>query len=84
MTSEFNPNTPAPMTLKTLQKICDQLNKKSAVMAKTLTDAVGAKGSQRRILQTDSNRLDTASTEKGQGQHLTATRFPRGGTQASH
>ena len=44
MTSEFNPNTPAPMTLRTIQRIYDQLNKKAPVMAKTLTDAVAARG----------------------------------------
>ncbi len=44
MTAEFNPNTPAPITLKTIQRIHDQLNKKVAVSAKSLTDAVAAKG----------------------------------------
>ena len=43
MTTEFNPHMPAPKTLRTIQRIYDQLNKTAAVRADTLTDAVAAK-----------------------------------------
>ena len=43
MTTEFNPHMPAPKTLRTIQRIYDQLNKTAAVKADTLTDAVAAK-----------------------------------------
>ena len=43
MTTEFNPHMPAPKTLRTIQRVYDQLNKKAAVRADTLVDAVAAK-----------------------------------------
>ena len=44
MTAEFNPSTPSPRDLRTIQVIYDQLVKKTPVTANTLTDVVGAKG----------------------------------------
>lgn len=43
MTTEFNPHMPAPKTLRTIQRVYDQLNRKAAVRADTLVDAVAAK-----------------------------------------
>ena len=44
MTTEFNPYTPSPKALRTIQRIHDQLNKKTPVQAKTLVNIVAAKG----------------------------------------
>ena len=44
MTTDFNPYTPAPMVLKSIQKICEQIKKTAPVPVKTLTDPVAAKG----------------------------------------
>ena len=44
MTTEFNPNTPSPMTLGTIQKVCDMLDRKNPVLAQNLAAVVGAKG----------------------------------------
>ena len=43
MTTEFNPHMPAPKTLRTIQRVYEQLNRKAAVRADTLVDAVAAK-----------------------------------------
>ena len=43
MTTEFNPHTPAPNAVRVIQRICDQINKKMPVKAKTLVDIVAAK-----------------------------------------
>ena len=43
MTTEFNPFTPTPNVLRTIQRIRDQINKSTPVQAKTLVDIVAAK-----------------------------------------
>ena len=44
MTTEFNPHTPTPKALRIIQRIHDQLNKKTPVQANTLVNTVAAKG----------------------------------------
>ena len=43
MTAEFNPHTPTPNAVRSIQRIYDQLNKNTPVQAKTLVDIVAAK-----------------------------------------
>ena len=43
MTTEFNPNTPSPMTLGTIQRICDLLDRENPILAQNLAGIVGAK-----------------------------------------
>ena len=43
MTTEFNPHTPTPKTLRSIQHIREQLNKRTPVQAKTLVDILAAK-----------------------------------------
>ena len=44
MTTEFNPNTPSPMTLGTIQRLCDLLDRESPVLAQNFANLVGTKG----------------------------------------
>ena len=44
MTTEFDPNTPSPMTLGTIQRVCDMLDRETPVLAQNLAGVVGAKG----------------------------------------
>ena len=44
MTTEFDPNTPSPMTLGTIQRVCDLLDRENPILAQNLAGVVGAKG----------------------------------------
>ena len=67
MTAEFNPHTPAPRTLRTIQQIYDQLNKKSAVMANTLVAAVAAGGVRREFYEKIANGWTLRQYRKARG-----------------
>ena len=67
MTAEFNPHTPAPRTLRTLQRIYDQLNKKTAVMANTLVEAVAARGVRREFYEKIANGWTLRQYRKARG-----------------
>ena len=44
MTTEFNPHTPSPMTLRTIQSVYRYLNQSAPSQAQRMADAVAAKG----------------------------------------
>ena len=66
MTTEFNPNTPSPMTLGTIQKICDLLDRESPVLAQNLAELVGTKGVREELYKKIARRMDSQATEESQ------------------
>lgn len=51
MTTEFNPHTPAPRALRSIQKVYELLNTKQAVAAASLVNAVAAKSVRREFYE---------------------------------
>lgn len=67
MTAEFNPHTPAPKTLRTIQRVYEQLNRKAAVRADTLVDAVAAKSVRKEFFEKLANGWTLRQQRKAAG-----------------
>ena len=67
MTTDFNPHTPSPRALRAVQRIYTQLNKKTAVMASTLVDAVAAKSVRREFYEKIANGWTLRQYRKAKG-----------------
>ena len=55
MTAEFNPVAPSPLTLKTIQRVCDLLRSGKPALAKALTETVAARGVRKDFYQQIAN-----------------------------
>ena len=51
MTAEFNPHTPSPMTLKTIQSVYGYINRKTPTQAQRIADSVAARGVRKEFYQ---------------------------------
>ncbi len=51
MTAEFNPHTPSPMTLKTIQSVHKYLNQNNPAQSQRIADTVAAKGVRKEFYQ---------------------------------
>ena len=67
MTTEFDPRAPTPKTLRTIQRIYDLLNKKTAVDADALADAVAAKGVRKQLFEKIANGWTLRQQRKAKG-----------------
>jgi len=67
MTTDFNPHTPAPKTLNAIQRVRDQLNRKTPVAADTLVDAVAAKTVRKEFFEKIANGWTLRQQRKAAG-----------------
>ena len=67
MTTDFNPHTPAPKTLNAIQRVRDQLNRKTPVAPDTLVDAVAAKSVRKEFFEKIANGWTLRQQRKAAG-----------------
>ena len=67
MTADFNPHTPSPKTLNAIQRVYDQLNRKTPVAADTLVDAVAAKTVRKEFFEKIANGWTLRQQRKAAG-----------------